>query len=64
MRDVARGPNGTYVSYLFVSQPMFWNTKMVKESEVPDDLWELTKPKWKESRLGKSNCWWRCYELV
>lgn len=54
MRDVARGPNGTYVSYLFVSQPMFWNTKMVKESEVPDDLWELTKPKWKE-RVASGN---------
>ena len=48
MRDVAQGPHGTYVSYLFVSQPMFWNTKLVKESEMPDDLWEFTKPKWKD----------------
>ena len=54
MRDVAQGPNGTYVSYLFVSQPLFWNTKLIKESEVPDDLWDLTDPKWK-NKIASGN---------
>jgi len=48
LRDLAKGPDGTYVAFLFVSQPMLWNTKLVKAEDVPDDLWELTKPKWKD----------------
>jgi iron(III) transport system substrate-binding protein len=48
MRDVSRDRGGTYVSYLFISQPMFWNTKLLKEADVPDDLWEFTKPQWKD----------------
>ena len=54
MRGVSQGPGGTYVSYLFVSQPMFWNTKLVKEADVPDDLWELANPKWKD-KLASGN---------
>ncbi len=47
MRAVSKSPHGTYVAYLFISQPMMWNTKLVKREDVPDDLWDLTKPEWK-----------------
>ena len=48
LRDLAKSPGGTYAAFLFVSQPMIWNTKLMKAEEVPDDLWEFTKPKWKD----------------
>lgn len=54
LRDLAKSPNGTYAAFLFVSQPMIWNTKLVKAEEVPDDLWELAKPKWKD-RVASGN---------
>lgn len=48
IRAMGKGPDGQYVAFGFVSHPMFWNTKLVKSEEVPDDLWEFTKPKWKD----------------
>lgn len=45
--DVAKGPKGRYVAFGFASQVMAWNRKMYKDEDVPADLWEFTKPEWK-----------------
>ncbi len=54
VRAVTADPKGYYVSPFIISHPMFWNTKRVKAEEVPDDLWEFTKPKWK-NRTASGN---------
>jgi iron(III) transport system substrate-binding protein len=48
LRDIAKSPAATYLAFLFVSQPMMWNARLLKREEVPDDLWDLTKPAWKD----------------
>lgn len=48
LRPLAKGPKGYYAALGFVSHPMFWNTKLLKREDVPDDLWEFTKPEWKD----------------
>lgn len=47
LRALAKGPDNTYVAFLFVSQPLIWNTTLLKANDVPDDLWDFTKPQWK-----------------
>ncbi len=47
IRKIAR-EGGDYVAFAFVSIPMFWNNKLLKAEQVPDDLWEFTKPEWKD----------------
>lgn len=54
IRDVAKGPNAQYLSFLFFSQPMIWNTRLLKREDVPDDLWALAKPEWKD-KLASGN---------
>ena len=48
IRAVAKDPKGYYVSPFILTHPMFWNVKLVKSEDVPDDLWEFTKPDWKD----------------
>ncbi len=54
LRDIAKGPEGTYAAFLFVSQPIIWNTRLLKRDQVPDDLWEFAKPQWKD-KLASGN---------
>lgn len=54
LRPVAKGPEGHYASYLFISAPTFWNTKLIQEKDVPNDLRDYTKPEWK-GRIATGN---------
>jgi iron(III) transport system substrate-binding protein len=45
--DLAKGKDGRYVSFVFMTHVMAWNRKVYKDEEVPADLWEFTKPNWK-----------------
>jgi len=44
--ELARGPGGYYVAIGYVGHVLAWNRKVHKDSEIPDDLWEFTKPQW------------------
>jgi iron(III) transport system substrate-binding protein len=48
LRKLAKGPKGYYAAWGYVSHPIFWNTKLLNYEQVPDDLWEFTKPEWKD----------------
>lgn len=45
--ELARGEGGRYLSFAFMTHVMAWNRKVYKDEEVPADLWEFTKPQWK-----------------
>jgi iron(III) transport system substrate-binding protein len=44
--ELARGPGGYYVAIAYVQHVLAWNRKVHKDSDIPDDLWEFTKPQW------------------
>jgi len=46
--DLAKGKDGQYVSFVFMTHVMAWNRKVFKDEDVPSDLWEFTKPQWKD----------------
>ena len=45
--ELAKGIGGRYLSFSFFTHVMAWNRKQYKDEEVPADLWEFTKPQWK-----------------
>ena len=53
-RPIARGPDGSYVAFLFISEPMIWNTRLLSSENVPDDLWDFALPTWKD-KLASGN---------
>lgn len=46
--DIAKGPKGYYVAFGFCGHVLVWNRKIYKDDQIPDDLWEFTKPEWKD----------------
>lgn len=46
--ELAKDSNKHYVSFDFVTMPIIYNTNLLKDEEVPTDLWEYTKPEWKD----------------
>lgn len=47
VKKIAQGVGGYYVHAAYWAHMMVWNRKVYKDEEVPADLWEFTKPKWK-----------------
>jgi len=45
--ELAKGEGGRYLSFTFMTHVLSWNRKQYKDEEVPADLWEFTKPEWK-----------------
>jgi iron(III) transport system substrate-binding protein len=45
--ELAKGEGSRYVSFTFMTHVLAWNRKQYKDEEVPSDLWEFTKPEWK-----------------
>lgn len=54
LRPAARAPGGAYASYLFISAPTFWNTRLIDAKDVPNDLREYAKPVWR-GRIATGN---------
>ena len=42
-----RSPSGKWIGVSGRARVVDYNTKLVKESELPKDVWELTEPKWR-----------------
>lgn len=42
--DLAKGKDGCYVSFVFMTHVMAWNKKVYKDEEVPADLGSLLSP--------------------
>ena len=42
-----RSPTGNWLGVSGRARVVDYNTKLVKESELPKDVWELTEPKWR-----------------
>lgn len=47
VHELAKGVDGRYVAGIYGTHAMAWNRNVYKDEEIPDDLWEFTKPKWK-----------------
>lgn len=45
--ELAKGEGGRYVSFTFMTHVLAWNRKVYKDEEMPADLWDFTKPEWK-----------------
>lgn len=45
--DLAKAPSGRYIAFGYALQVLAWNRKLVRDEEIPSDLWEFTKPSWK-----------------
>jgi len=54
LRPIAKGPDGSYVAFLFISEPMIWNTRLLSSDQIPDDLWAFASPTWKD-KLASGN---------
>lgn len=46
--ELAKAPGGRYAAFAYALQVLAWNRKLVADAEVPSDLWEFTKPRWKD----------------
>ncbi|MBI2288187.1 MAG: extracellular solute-binding protein, partial [Chloroflexi bacterium] len=46
-----RSSNGTWVGISGRARVVVYNTQKLKESDLPDDIWDFTDPKWK-GRIG------------
>ena len=42
-----RSPTGNWIGISGRARVVDYNTKLVKESDLPKDVWELTQPKWR-----------------
>jgi iron(III) transport system substrate-binding protein len=49
--DWARSPNGKWVGISGRARTLVYNPNNLTEADLPDDIWDLTDPKWK-GRLG------------
>jgi len=46
--DLAKAPSGRYIAFGYALHVLAWNRKLIKDDEVPSDLWDFTKPDWKD----------------
>jgi len=44
---LAKASSGRYIAFCYALHVLAWNRKLVKDDEVPSDLWEFTRPEWK-----------------
>ena len=47
----ARSPNGTWVGISGRARTLVYSTEALTETDLPDDIWDLTEPQWK-GRIG------------
>lgn len=48
IEELAKGRGARYVAVSFGTYVMAWNRNVYKDEEIPTDLWEFTKPEWKD----------------
>jgi len=47
VNELAKGQDSYYVGFNYATNVLTWNRKVYKDEELPSDLWEFTKTKWK-----------------